>query len=254
MFKISFYFIFLTMNCLNYLWGSEVSIPEPMVFDLVRGLGAQKGEMEINTLMHQSFKSHNKKPNRDPFGTGATTYDHQKIEWAPEIEYVLADGFAVEFEAPFEGKYFEAYKIAAQYTFGTPYKNYIHGLQLIIEPTVEFENYNTTLLYIGGYRFNDTLSTLFMVGGRTHLEGEHKHSSLEYITNATLFVDITHSLVFGLENNYSRKVNNGRYAFNVIPQIQYELNKNIELQTGLSFGESTYGSEIAIILRAIYCF
>ncbi len=54
-------------------------IPEPMVFDLVRGLGARRGELEFNVL------------NLVPFRRGGPSY-----EWAPEVEYAVFDGFAVE--------------------------------------------------------------------------------------------------------------------------------------------------------------
>ena len=60
-------------------------IPEPMVFDMVRPLGAQRGELEINTLAQRNLS-----------GSGSRT------EWAPEIEYAFMDGLAIEFELPFE--------------------------------------------------------------------------------------------------------------------------------------------------------
>ena len=58
-------------------------IPEPMVFDLVRGLGARRGELEFNTLSLVPFR-----------------HGGPKYEWAPEIEWAVADGFAVEYELP----------------------------------------------------------------------------------------------------------------------------------------------------------
>ena len=46
-----------------------VLIPEPMVFDLVRGLGADKGELEVNVLGVFPLESS----------------DPRETEWAPEI-------------------------------------------------------------------------------------------------------------------------------------------------------------------------
>ena len=62
-------------------------IPEPLIFDLVRGLGAERGEFEANVL--------GEFPLGDKSGRG--------IEWAPEVEYAIVDGFALEFEVPFHG-------------------------------------------------------------------------------------------------------------------------------------------------------
>ena len=79
-------------------------IPEPMVFDLVRGLGAGKGEFEANVLAEF------------PLDRTAS----REIEWAPEVEYAFADGLALEFELPFEDGELEGYKGAFQWTIGRP--------------------------------------------------------------------------------------------------------------------------------------
>src|SRR5690606_10266294 len=57
------------------------TFPEPMIYDLVRGLDAEAGELEINALV----RIH---PDRD----GA------RLSYAPEVELALLDGFAVELE------------------------------------------------------------------------------------------------------------------------------------------------------------
>jgi hypothetical protein len=38
------------LSCSLLSGGGSVPIPEPMVFDLVRALGAEKGELEVNVL------------------------------------------------------------------------------------------------------------------------------------------------------------------------------------------------------------
>ena len=63
-----------------------VSVPEPLMFDLVRGLGAKKGELEINALA--DFPLNNT--------------SSRNVEWAPEVEYAVFDNLAVELELPFE--------------------------------------------------------------------------------------------------------------------------------------------------------
>jgi len=230
------------------------SIPEPMLFDLIRPLDSKKGELEINTLLYKSFNSDSSKRSIDPFGIGPNTKDRDQIEWAPEIEYALSDGFALEFEVPMEGSEIEAYKFAAQYTFGRLNDAYIHGMQLIVEPNRDFEKYNTTLLYLGGYRFDETFSTLFMLGGRMDLEGEQKYKTFEYLANATFFAELNSRVIVGIETNYAEHRDQSRYAVAFIPQLHYEVSEHIEIQTGLSFGDGTYSNEEALVFRAIYTF
>lgn len=57
--------------------------PEPMIFDLVRPLGARKGEFEANTLALLPLKGR-----------------RYNVDWAPEIEYAFANGYAIELELP----------------------------------------------------------------------------------------------------------------------------------------------------------
>jgi hypothetical protein len=244
--------LFLTLYSSHLVAGE--GIPEPMLFDMIRPLDSKKGELEINTLAHKSYEAKNTKRSLDPFGSGATTRDNEKIEWAPEIEYAVSDGFALEFELPMEGSELEAYKFGAQYTFGRVNESYIHGVQVLLEPNKDLEKYNTTVLYLGGYRFDETFSTLFMLGGRIDLEGNDKSDSFEFLANGSVFAQLNHAFVLGLETNYSRFQDGGDYALTLVPQIHYEANDNIELQAGLSFGEASYSREKAFVFRAIYCF
>ncbi|MBT8181470.1 MAG: hypothetical protein KJO53_07770, partial [Eudoraea sp.] len=90
---LRFYFLILCLSGLfsplaaqEQLPEETHDIPEPMIFDLVRELGARQGELEINVLAE--------------FPLNNNTSRH--IEWAPEIEYAIWDNFAVEFELPIE--------------------------------------------------------------------------------------------------------------------------------------------------------
>ena len=100
---------------------ARVEIPEPLLFDLVRGLGAAQGELEINALADIPLNN----------------TDQRGVEWAPEIEYALFDGFAIELEFPMTDGDLEAYKMAVQWTMGSAKnKKFIHGIQLIAEKYV----------------------------------------------------------------------------------------------------------------------
>ncbi|QDU05490.1 hypothetical protein V6x_52270 [Gimesia chilikensis] len=231
---------------------SRIEIPEPLLFDLVRPLGARKGEIEINTLSLFPWSKSNTNPeDSDPFGFGPTTPDRKGIEWAPELEYAIADNFAIEFEFPFENSTLEEYKLGLQWTIGTAFNNhYIHGFQMLVEPTVEWANWNTTLLYLGGIRFNDTWSALFMLGGRMDLEGSQNAQTFERILNVSIFANVAKSTELGVETNYASKLN-GESSFIVVPQIHYEIMEGLQIQSGLGFGAFSGGQEQSFILRMI---
>jgi hypothetical protein len=128
-------------------------IPEPMVFDLVRPLGARRGELEVNVLSLFPFGSRRRE---------------RATRWAPEIEYALFDGFAVELEFPFEDEELEAYKLALQGTFGrSADERFIHGWQTILEPDTRFADWELTGLYLWGREWTRSWSSLGMIGGRT---------------------------------------------------------------------------------------
>lgn len=220
-------------------------IPEPMVFDLVRPLGAKRGEWEVNTLalipLHR--KSETIDDVQDPLGLVRRSSDKQGVEWAPEIELVLADGIAVEFELPMENTTLEAYKFAGQWTFGTAFNHrYIHGAQTIIQYNIDPKRWTTTLLYIGGGRLDRTWSILGMVGARGITNGAHGGSEVEILSNVTLFADITERLVGGLETNLNQVVG-GDLSLLVMPQLHYEMAKHWMIQAG---GGAQFTSEFIL--------
>lgn len=244
---------FLTALAFLLLLDARDAIPEPMVFDMIRPLSAKKGELEINTLVHAPFDAFNERTSQDPFGTGTSTYDHQSVEWAPEIEYALSDGFAVEFELPFEGTHLEAYKFGAQYTLGRPSDAYIHGLQFLYIPSATTTRTSAALLYLGGYRFNRSYSTLFMVGIKDDVLGSVKFQRTAVLANATFFKSFQSGVIIGFETNFSQQFT-GSYAATMIPQVHYELTHAVELQAGYSLGVGTFAYEQALIFRGIYTF
>ena len=126
-----------------------VNIPEPLMFDLVRGLGAKQGELEINSLADLPLNN----------------ASMRGVEWAPEIEYALFDNFAVELEFPMYNLELEAYKMAIQWTIG-PSKNnkFIHGIQVIGEKYIHDDIFEFNLLYVPAYRFNEVWSAIGLFG------------------------------------------------------------------------------------------
>ena len=189
-----------------------LEVPEPMVFDLVRGLDSKAGELEINTLAMMPLNNNG------------------SLEWAPEIEYAVADGVAFEFEIPFNNSELEAYKFAGQFTLGET-TNAIHGIQLIYE---DFQNHNQseyTALWLTGMALSSKNTAMLMIGPR-FTQGEDVDDMSELIFNATLFHQMSNHLTLGLETNLAYHDNND-WNYLVMPQLHYELTKMYELQFGV---------------------
>ena len=126
-------------------------IPEPLLFDLMRPLHAKKGELEVNTL--------------GVISRGG------KLHWAPEVEYAVADGVAIELEFPFVNSHYESSKFGFQFRMGHNEKA-VHGFQFLTEIDASGD-YRTALsaLYLFGYRFNDKWSLLSMTGAQAVVGG-----------------------------------------------------------------------------------
>jgi hypothetical protein len=220
-------------------------IPEPMVFDLVRPLSAKKGEWEVNTLalIPLDQKSETINEVADPSGLVRRSSDKMGIEWAPEIEVVLADGIALEFELPMEKTTLEAYKVAGQWTFGTAFRNrFIHGAQTIVQYNIDPKRWSAALLYLGGWRLDSTWSILGMVGARGITNGASGGSDVEILSNVTLFADLTERLVGGVETNFIQVVG-GDPSLLIMPQLHYEMSKHWMVQAG---GGAQFTSEFIL--------
>ena len=194
------------------LGSSDPHVPEPLLFDLVRPLGARKGELEINTLAQQN-------------------YNGGPLLWAPEIEYAFADGLAFELERPSENSKITDFKIAFQgtldYNFDNP--NLIQGWQVIVKKSRDSNKYSADALYINGYRFNEKWSTLNMLGIRKHEFGGE--DELITLINNNIFYDFNTKLTFGIEFNHEvDALGNWRYSYT--PQIHADFNSHVTIQGG----------------------
>ncbi|MET0246358.1 MAG: hypothetical protein ABW182_06375 [Sphingomonas sp.] len=188
------------------------SIPEPMVFDLVRPLGAKRGELEANVLLQRNLSG----PERS-------------VEWAPEIEYAVADGFAVELELPFENGRVVEYKLGVQGTFGTLNRGRgIHGVQYLGLYNRQHGRWENSLLYVLGNRFSDRLSTLSMVGIGDVTTSGPSHPVL--LLNHTTFYDLGRHSLAGVEVNYRSGADR---SLLVMPQLHKQVADGIDLQIGV---------------------
>jgi hypothetical protein len=212
-------------------------IPEPMVFDLVRPLGAKRGEAEINTL-----------------GVIPINRRLGRAEWAPEIEFAIADGVAFEFELPFEEWSLEAYKTAGQVTFGKAFNDsFIHGAQGILLYDKETDNWSPTLLYLAGVQFDETWSALAMIGLRTEFGGEDRSERTERLFNFSLFKHINNFTTLGFETNSAFDLN-GVSEHRLMPQVHCELRDHIMLQVGAGCLFTRQATIPETAFRLIYSF
>lgn len=218
---------------------SELRIPEPLLFDLVRPLGAKKGELEVNTLAQQAR------------GSGA-------LEWAPEIEYAIADNLAIELELPLENSSLTDYKIGLQGTFERPsepsrFSHMIHGWQVIAKKDREKNTYSADALYINGMRLNDQLSTLNMIGYRRTTFGSQGRSVI--LMNNNLFHDFSPQVTLGLEINHEIH-EGGQWHYSVVPQIHYDFNRHVTVQAGAGISKLNENkqTEQVFAMRLIYAF
>lgn len=196
--------------------GGAPLIPEPMVFDMIRPLAAPKGELEANTLAL--------------FPLNARGED---IDWAPEIEYAFANGWAAEFELPFDNERLKGYKFALQGTIGTfAGKRGVHGVQTIAVVDRATGRLDTSLLYLAGVRYSDKWSTLTMVGvnrpSDPPIPGERRDDAL--LVNHSLFHDAGKHTVLGVETNLRAGRTNKTWL--VMPQVHQRLSEKLMLQAG----------------------
>ena len=221
----------------------SIVIPEPLMFDLVRGLGAKKGELEINALA--DFPINN--------------ISSRDVEWAPEVEYALFDGFAVELELPFENFELEAIKMAIQWTIGQSKNNkYIHGIQVIGETMLHDNITEFSFLYVPAYRFNETWSVLGLFGIMLETGSDAPDKKETVLLNASLFADLNEHMVLGLELNNTDPTLQGRdnneMSLLVLPQAHYEFESGLAFQFGVGSRFEDSETEVSAVLRIIKTF
>jgi hypothetical protein len=192
-------------------------IPEPMVFDLIRPLGAAKGEFEVNSLFRQPLAG----PSR-------------KLLWAPEIEYAFLEGYGIEFELPLEGAAVDSYKVALQGTLPGPAPaRFIHGWQGVGEVARHEHRWQADAMYLAGYRWNRQWSAFSMTG----LRREHMvHSRNAFIGNYSAFRTQSKLVTMGLESNLKGRGVTGRGVL-LMPQTHLRWER-VSLQFGLGWNRA----------------
>ncbi|HEU4407097.1 MAG TPA: hypothetical protein VFS43_17645 [Polyangiaceae bacterium] len=198
-----------------------IAFPEPMVYDLVRGLGAHRGEFEANVLFQAA-------PSRRLGG----------LLWSPEVEYAFAEGHALELEVPMASGKLHALKFGAQGTLGASHRlGAAHGWQGLVEYVPAEKGWLGSLTHVGALRLGGPWSAVTIVGAqydRKPLAGER---ALRLVANASVFAESNAQLTWGLEGNL-RAGGPGRLDWLVMPQAHVQLRPKWRLQAGLGVGRA----------------
>ena len=244
--RLSFFLLVCTLangNAQSNTSVDIVSVPEPLMFDLVRGLGARQGELEINTLAD--------------FPLNNTSV--RGVEWAPEVEYALFNNFAVEVEFPFEDGDLEAYKMAVQWTMSVSENNkFIHGLQVIGETLIHEDLTEFSFLYVPAYRFNSVWSAIGLFGVMLETGSDAADKNSTILLNASLFANVNKRTVIGLELNNTdptfQKIDDNEMSLLILPQAHYEFDSGWAFQVGFGPKISENDTDVSGVLRVIKSF
>ena len=210
--------------------GSFPYIPEPLVFDLVRALGARRGELEVNTLV-------------------VVDVEQPLVLWAPEVEWAFADGYAVELELPFVDRELEAVKAALQGTLPSRVPTFVHGWQTFTEVGLDHGDVDTIFLYIFGHRFSPKGSYLAMAG--TDVTFPHRgRVTAGALFNASVFVDVREWQTWGLETNTSVS-RGGDWSLLIFPQVHLQVSKRLRMQLSVGAEVQAAGVSPLVAMRVI---
>ena len=191
--------------------GSEPHIPEPLFFDLVRGLGARKDELEVNVLL----------------GLTRTSDRRFALDWAPEVEWAPVDNLAVEFELPMADRHVVALKGAIQWTAPSPSPALAHGVQVLGEYLLDERLTEVSALYLIGGR-TGRASVFGMIGPRLDLGSEVRPS---LVASPSVFYDVDEALTVGLEGN-ARLGKQGDWRTQALAQVHWQVSHRFRLQAG----------------------
>ena len=202
------------------------------MFDLVRSLGASRGELEVNALTVNDFRA-----------------GLDKFYWNPEVEWVVRDGIALELELAMDRGRVESTKLMTQLTFGTPLPGrYIHGAQIIGERSGIDEGYDLAVVYVGAHRFSERWSLSIIQGAKYGAGIEDRAREYwSWLGNATLFAE-TRRATWGLEVNLESPRSEAP-SVRITPQVHLARgNWGLQLGAGVAASAGTQQSFAALRL------
>lgn len=194
---------------------AHLEIPEPMIFDLVRGLGARAGEAEVNVLVLSGAPEH-----------------PEVLRYAPEVEVAFAHGFGVEFELPFEGTELHAVKGAIQGRIAREHGGrWMHGFQVIGEYLLGSEALDGHVLWIVSGLCTPTLAFGGMLGGRVVTNGNEVEG--RGVLNASIYHALSRETWLGGELNASWDPHRDRGTVRATGQVNVSISPSFRVQLAL---------------------
>ncbi|MBX3231434.1 MAG: hypothetical protein KIT84_10850 [Labilithrix sp.] len=212
-----------------------VTIPEPLLFDMVRGLGARRGELEVNALVQTVSRG------------------EHLVTGGPELEYVFANGYGVELELPASSKGIDAWKASVQGTLPAIADGMItHGWLATGEYLLGPPGVRATGLYIAAARFDTRWSVLTMIGARVsgRRRGGSGHAG---VVNPSVFYDLSGHLTIGVEAN-SILEGDGTRDLVLLPQIHWQPTRELKLQLGSGAQVDEAGATFLSALRISFMY
>ena len=236
---------------------AKVLHAEPLYIDLIRDLGARKGEKEWNVgieiIDNEDF---------DQYGTLV------EYEWAPpnrlglEVELPFTFYYPTGENGSAPGSKLNSLKLAAQYSFFVSEKHktslaigYIHEFEL-----VEFDNYGRERLiegnlfnpfFIAAKRWGDNFHTLVYTGPGIErpVNGNETNVSWEINSNMHYMISGTRNFL-GIE--FNKTVENGDFDMTIRPQMRVGIADNllIGIVTGIPIKREN--QRFSSFLRLIY--
>lgn len=231
---------------------------EPLYIDLIRDLGARKGEREWNV----------------GFGlTDKARYD--EYEALVEYEWAPMDRLGLEVEIPFTFYYPNAYekgttpgsrmnslKLAGQYTFLVSKKyatslalGYIHELEFAPfrdygrQAFIEGNVYNP--FFIAAKRFGNNYHTLLYTGPAISHHFAHNEFFTSWQINSNFHYMITGTRNFiGVE--FNKEINEGVFEMTVRPQMRVGISENVLIGIVTGIPISRENQRFSSFLRLIY--
>lgn len=192
--------------------GARPHLPEPLLYDLVRGLGARRGELEANVLVVFA----------------------PDVHLAPELEWAFADGFAAELELPMHGTRLEAVKVALQGTLRRRTDGrFRHGWQVIGELGMHGAAHRLAATHVSSGPFGRRGSLVWMAGASAEnvTQGPVLGS---LIANVSLFLTLDEQTRVGLETTSRTPLRRSPIPHvALVPQVHVDLSRHARVQAGL---------------------
>ncbi len=235
----------------------KVSHAEPLYFDLVRDLGARKGEKEFNV------------------GTGFTNiknYNEHIILAEYEFAPINRLGFEIETDFSFfkrtadnveiPNHKLESLRLSTQYSFfvSTKLKTTLAaGYTQIVEFT-DFKNYGKNNIvtgtvynpfFIAAKRWGENFHTLIYACPLIEHDFYKEPALVNWQINTSFLYTIPQTKHFiGIELN--KEINKAKFEMTIRPQVKLKLNQNLAIGVVTGFSINKSGESFSSFFRIIY--